>query len=140
MTTVFADTVYWIATVRPNDPWTDSAERARELLGRVHLVTTDEVLVEFLTALAGSGEHSREQAARMVRALLAHPQVEVIPQSRESFLRGLMLYEARRDKYYSMTDCISMEFMREGSISAALTNDQHFAQEGYVVLMARNRP
>ena len=52
MTTVFADTVYWVATVRPNDPWAQSANRARELLGRVRLVTTDEVLVEFLTALA----------------------------------------------------------------------------------------
>lgn len=76
----------------------------------------------------------------MVRALLAHPRVEVMPQSRESFLRGLMLYEARRDKNYSMTDCISMELMRERSISAVLTNDRHFAPEGFMVLMARNRP
>jgi predicted nucleic acid-binding protein len=104
----------------------------------VRLVTTDEVLVEFLTALAAGGEHSREQAARMVRALLAHPDVEVIPQSRESFVSGLALYESRRDKDYSMTDCISMVRLRERSISAVLTNDRHFAQEGFAVLMTRN--
>jgi len=135
VTTVFADTVYWIATVRPNDPWAASAKRARELVGEARLVTTDEVLIEFLTALSGSGERTREQAARMVRAPLAHPGVEVIPQSRESFLGGLALYEGRRDKNYSMTDCVSMERMRERSVSAALTNDRHFSQEGLAVLM-----
>ena len=121
MTRVFADTVYWIATVRPNDPWAASAHRARQLLGAAGLITTDEVLTEFLTALAGGGEHSREQAAKMVRVIMAHPGVEVVPQSRDSFLRGLALYEARGDKDYSMTDCISMERMRERSISAVLT-------------------
>lgn len=126
MTAVFADTVYWIAIVRPNDPWAASASRARRLLGTVRLVTTDEALIEFLTALAG-GERSREQAARMVHTLLTHPGVEVIPQSRGSFLRGLALYEGRGDKHYSMTDCISMDRMRERSIPAVLTNDRHFA-------------
>ena len=136
MTTVFADTAYWIATIRPSDPWSASARRARELVGAARLVTTDEVLIEFLNALAGGGQRIREQAATVVRALLTHPGVEVIPQSRESFLRGLALYETRRDKDYSITDCISMDRMRERSLSKALTNDRHFSQEGFEVLMA----
>ena len=135
MTTVFADTVYWVAVVRPNDPWA-AANQARRLLGAARVVTTDEVLIEFLTALAAAGERSREQAAKMVRTMLSHPGVEVIPQSRDSFLRGLALYEGRPDKNYSMTDCISMDRMRERSISAVLTNDRHFAQEGFAVLMS----
>jgi predicted nucleic acid-binding protein len=139
VTTAFADTVYWIAVVRPNDPWAASANRARRLLGAARVVTTDEVLIEFLTALAGAGERSRQQAAEMVRAMLSHPGVEVIPQARDSFLRGLALYESRPDKNYSMTDCISMDRMRERSISAVLTNDRHFAQEGFAVLMSPNR-
>ena len=138
MTTVFADTVDWIAIVRPNDPWAASANRARQLLGAARLVTTDEVLVEFLTALAGAGERSRDRAAKMVRAILTHAGVEVISQSHDSFLRGLALYEGRPDKDYSMTDCISMERMRERSISAVLTNDRHFAQEGFAALMSPN--
>jgi predicted nucleic acid-binding protein len=105
----------------------------------VRLVTTDEVLVEFLTALAAAGEHARERAGGMVRAVLSHPDVEVIPQSRESFLRGLALYESRRDKDYSMTDCVSMDLMRERAISAVLTNDRHFAQEGFAILMTGDR-
>lgn len=94
---VFADTVYWIAVVVPGDQWSDRASRAREALGSVRLVTTDEVLTEFLAALSGFGEGIRRQAARMVRAVMSDANVEVIPQSRDSFLRGLALYEQRPD-------------------------------------------
>ena len=77
----------------------------------------------------------RLQAAQFVRNILWHPKIEVIPQSRDSFLKGLALYEARPDKSYSLTDCISMEVMRAQSITEALTNDRHFSQEGFTILM-----
>ena len=57
MKTVFADTVYWIATVKPGDQWADAAKRARAALGELRIVTTDEVLTEFLTALSSSGQN-----------------------------------------------------------------------------------
>ena len=56
--------------------------------------------------------------------------------SRDSFLNGLTLYEARRDKSYSLTDCISLNVMRARSIAHAVTTDSHLAQEGFSVLMA----
>jgi hypothetical protein len=59
------------------------------------------VLAEFLTALGSSGQKLREQAGKMVRAIIANPNVKVIPQSRDSFLRGLDLFESRGDKSYS---------------------------------------
>jgi len=41
--------------VKPNDPWQNSARLARESLGRpVQMITTDEVLTEFLAALSAS--------------------------------------------------------------------------------------
>ena len=135
MKMVFADTQYWIAIVRPNDPWGGSAKRAQSLLGQVRLLTTDEVLAEFVTALRTGGEHLRSQAVKMVRAILENPNVMVLPQSRDSFLRGLELYEKRPDKEYSLTDCISIDSMKSKSISQALTNDHHFGQEGFEVLM-----
>ncbi len=135
MKTVFADTAYWIAVVRPSDQWAEAAKRARSLLGDVCLLTTDEVLAEFLTALSGGGEHLRRMAAQMVRAILDNPNVKVIPQSRDSFLTGLALYEQRLDKEYSLTDCISMNAMRAEGLMEVLTNDHHFAQETFTVLM-----
>jgi uncharacterized protein len=76
----------------------------------------------------------RSRAAATVHSLLANPDVRVIPQSRESFLAGMSLYEARPDKGYSLTDCISMQTMRREGITEALTNDRHFEQEGFHAL------
>jgi predicted nucleic acid-binding protein len=74
------------------------------------------------------------RAAITVRRLLTARGVRVIPQSRESFMDGLSLYETRPDKGYSLTDCISMETMRREGIVKVLTNDRHFEQEGFRAL------
>ena len=52
-------------------------------------------------------------------------------QSRQGFLDGLDLYEARPDKGYSLADCISMQIMRREGLMDVLTNDRHFEQEGF---------
>jgi predicted nucleic acid-binding protein len=137
MMTVFADTLYWIAVARPGDQWHDAAIRAKKSLGNVRLLTTDEVLTEFLAALSGGGEHIRRQAAKMVREILANPNVTMLPQTRDAFLRGLAFYEQRPDKQYSLTDCISMIAIRANSLTKVLTIDRHFLEEGFDVLMRR---
>jgi hypothetical protein len=55
----------------------------------------------------GSPPTLREVAARAVRKILDDRRVTVHPQSRESFLAGLRLYEHRYDKGSSLVDCIS---------------------------------
>ena len=82
MTQVFADTLYWLAKVRPGDSWREPAERAARLLGPVHLVTTDEVVAEFLAAVSAGGALLRRKAVETVRMLLSTPDVTVVPQSR----------------------------------------------------------
>ena len=136
MKTVFADSHYWIAIVNPRDQWAEAAKTARTLLGEALIVTTDEVLTEFLAALS-SGKHMRKQAAKMVRLILDNPNVKVIPQTRDSFLKGLTFYENRNDKEYSLIDCISMNVMSTESLLEVLTNDHHFEQEGYTVLIKK---
>ncbi len=112
MKRVFADSNYWIALIRPGDQWADAAKAAWSLLGDALIVTTDGVLIEFLTALS-RGEHMRKQATKMVRAILEDPNVKVVPQTRDSFLKGLTFYENRIEREYSLTDCISMNVMRQ---------------------------
>ena len=138
MRPVFADTVYWIATALPNDQWRAVAREVRRRLGRVELVTTDEVLTEFLAALSKGGPRVRLAATQTVRAMLSGSNVRVIPQSRESFSKALDRYEARGNKEYSLQDCASMNVMEAESITEILTNDHHFEQEGFAVLMKRN--
>jgi len=132
---VFADTHYWIAITRPKDPYRKAAREARRALGDAILVTTDEVLVEFMTSLGTGDARLRQQAAQRVREILRNPNIKVVPQTRDSFLKGVELYAAREDKKYSLPDCISMNTMKAHSIQEVLSNDHHFEQEGYVVLI-----
>lgn len=135
MKLAFADTLYWVAIVRPRDPWRQQAVDARAQLGRVHLVTTDEVLTEFVNTLSVGGEYLRGLAARMVQTIQLDPNAIVCAQSRQSFNSGLRLFEQRPDKGYSLTDCISMAVMKDMLITEVLTNDHHFTQEGFTVLI-----
>jgi len=98
------------------------------------IVTTDEVLTEYLTFFSTAPESLRREAAESVEGILANPVIRVIPQSRESFLTGLQLYRARPDKGYSLVDCISMQAMRKEGLTEVLTNDRHFEQEGFRAL------
>lgn len=130
MSRVFADTVYWVARINPRDQW----HAAYQAVSGLALVTTDEVLDEVLAHFSAFGPMMRCRAAAIIRQILIHPDIEVVPQSRQTFLRGLTLYEARPDKDYSLTDCVSMETMRQQRIASILTRDAHFAQEGFLLV------
>jgi predicted nucleic acid-binding protein len=132
---VFADTLYWIAVSRPGDPWAAAAQTARSAIPNARLITTEEVLSEFLTALSRGGPAIRTAAVQLVRAIMNSAEVHVVAQSHESFSEGLENYAARADKSYSLVDCISMQTMRRLGIQYALTNDHHFAQDGFSVLI-----
>ncbi len=134
MNGVFADTFYWIALADSND----SAHRRAVALTAERegaaIVTTDEVLAEYLTFFSAAPESVRRGAAVGVRRILANPLIRVVPQSRASFLAGLDLYINRPDKRYSLVDCISMQTMRQEGLADVLTNDRHFEQEGFRAL------
>jgi hypothetical protein len=89
MKQVFADTLYWVASITPGDLWYAPTLQAVAALGPVHLVTTEEVLVEFLSAYAGRGAYLRQEALRTIRAILDNAHVTVRPQTHESFMKGL---------------------------------------------------
>jgi predicted nucleic acid-binding protein len=130
---VFADTFYSIALANPRD---DAHRRVLDFgktRGLSPIVTTDEVLTEFL-AFCASDAQLRVEAAAVVQDVLGASHVRVVPQTHSSFLAGLELYRARPDKEYSLTDCISMQTMRREGLSDALTNDRHFQQEGFRAL------
>jgi len=97
-------------------------------------VTTEEVLTETLNYFCSLGTHARLKVTR-VDTVCSSADVDVIPQTEASFLAGMKLYEERPDKGYSLTDCISMNVMRERGLTDVLTNDPHFRQEGYHPLL-----
>ncbi len=134
MTALFADTFYWVALADFADGAHQRALAITAERAASRIVTTDEVLTEYLTFFSTAPESIRRDAAESVAGILASQVIRVIPQSRESFLAGLQLYRARPDKGYSLVDCISMQAMRKEGLTEALTNDRHFEQEGFRAL------
>lgn len=129
MNPAFAYTFYWVALIHRKDASHHAVLNFSRGFTSL-LVTTDEVLTEIL-AFCSAEEALRKDAARAVRRILSATGVRVIAQSRQGFLDGLDLYEARSDKGYSLADCISMQTMRREEIRDVLTNDRHFEQEGF---------
>lgn len=136
MSEVFVDSLFWIASLFPRDQWHEQALAAGETLRNdTTLVTTREVLTEFLAAASRSDPTARQAAVDVARTILGDETIIVIPPSQELFNKGLDLYEQRLDKRYSLADCISMVVMRERDISQILTHDRDFSAEGFVPLI-----
>ncbi|HYK00169.1 MAG TPA: PIN domain-containing protein [Thermoanaerobaculia bacterium] len=129
----FADTWFFIALLDRRDP---HHRRAVSILSRLRdaekLVTHDAVLTELLAHFSDDGETAREAAVAYVRTTIR--QSQVVPSNRELFLVGLDRYAERRDKQYSLVDCMSMVLMEQRDIRHVLTNDHHFTQAGFTIV------
>ena len=134
MRTVFVDTFFWIARINPRDQWHQKAVELSSSLEDAALVTSEPVLVELLNYFSSYGPEMREAVAQVVRYIWEDRSIDV-KYSDYLFEEGLILFESRLDKGYSMTDCISMKIMRQLGVTEVLTHDHHFAQEGFVPLL-----
>ncbi len=134
MKQTFADTSYWVAVFWLDDQWREAALKATEKTGNVEIVTTETVLIEVLNYFSEFKAEIKEKVADAVKSLLNNDEILVLLHNHEDFLKALELYKSRLDKGYSLTDCISMNAMRDFRIAEILTNDAHFNQEGYTKL------
>ena len=89
---------YWAALLNPRDEWHSSVKSFSKKLISVSLVTTDEVLTEFLNFFSAYDTKMRQGAIQRVRDILQNDYIQVIPQTHETFLIGLELYRERTDK------------------------------------------
>ena len=136
MSAVFADTFYWYGLANRRDQWHPLIMQARDRIQGRRILTTEEVLGELLGAMA-SDPFMRAAGKKLVEAIIADPGVTLVPASHETFLAGFDLYNRRPDKSYSLVDCISMSCCHIEGIRDVLTNDHHFEQEGFAVLITR---
>ena len=133
MRTVFADTFYFLALLDIREAThTKAAQFSRN--PNLRVITTEWVLAEFGNAYCDPRD--RPDFVSLVRALLVHPRVKVIPATSELFLRGFAFFAQRPDKEWSLVDCISFIAMGDEQITEALTGDHHFRQAGFSTLLA----
>ena len=135
MEKIFADSCYWIALFDSKDQLHAKASKAKIRYKERQLVTTEEVLTEFLTRMRASDTDRRTKAVEFLRNINEDENVQVLPQSHQSFEAGVRRYVERDDKDYSLQDCISMNSMDDHDIYQVLTNDHHFTQEGFEILL-----
>jgi predicted nucleic acid-binding protein len=131
---IFADTFYWAAFTNIQDSAHEKAKAFTLSAPPMIICTTEEVLTEYLNYFAAWGPQLRNKVAINVHSMMESQTVEIVPQTTDSFRTGLDLYRTRLDKGYSLTDCISMQTMRQRGITEVLTNDRHFEQEGFRAL------
>jgi predicted nucleic acid-binding protein len=125
----FADAFFFFA-------WWNRRDRAHPRVQRFvanfvgHLVTTRWVLMEVADGLASTP--ARREVRTMFEDLRADPMVTIIEPDGVLDRQGLTLYDARPDKEWSLTDCISFVAMTGHGLTEALTGDKHFEQAGFV--------
>ena len=94
MNSVFADTFYWIALANPKDQYHERVLNLSRGLASTLIVTTDEVLTEFLAFCAADAQ-LRAAAAAAVQDILRSADARVIPQRLFSGRIGTVSFASR---------------------------------------------
>lgn len=132
---VFVDASFLVATYNRRDYFHQRAlEFDVALLNAREIWTTDAILLE-VTATLSQPPH-RVAAVQVWRQF--HGDAErcrTVEASTESLAEAMEMYRSRRDKAWSLADCLSFVVMEREGLSEALTSDQHFQQAGYRALL-----
>jgi uncharacterized protein len=67
MRILFADAFYWIALLNPQDENYQKVKAFNRTLGQVQIITTDEVLTEFLNFYSSYSSQMRQSAVNRLR-------------------------------------------------------------------------
>jgi predicted nucleic acid-binding protein len=136
----FADTSFWIALSSKLDQHHDAALAWTKHIAETQstILTTEAVLWEWMNALADA--RTRSIAGEGYRRCHRDTRIQVAPFAPETSVAAVRLYEARYDKGWSRTDCLSFTLMERFQISAALTTDHHFAQAGFRAVLLEVPP
>jgi len=96
-------------------------------------VTTTGILLELGDGFAGKGRW--QLIAPFLATTVVDPSVEVVPVDVPLAVRCWDLRNARADKDWGLTDCVSFVVMTERGLDEALAADQHFPQAGFRALL-----
>ena len=129
---LFADTHYFLALLNRNDAAHARAVELSQTLTNP-ILTTVWILTEVGDALAAPPHRSK--FGPLLADLEADPYCTIVPATKALFQEGVVLYASRRDKGWSLTDCISFALMTQRRVTEALTADLHFEQAGFRALL-----
>jgi len=132
---IFVDRFAWIATINKSDNYHEICLGILEELlnNQAKLITTNYVVVETINAL--SKVEFRKTVIEFIDKLEKSPSVQIIRITDEIYNNAWTFYKQRMDKDWGITDCTSFEVMRAFNVKKAFTNDKHFEQAGYSLVV-----
>jgi predicted nucleic acid-binding protein len=132
---VFVDSFAWIAAINKTDNYHAVVLKTLENLikHKTKLFTTSFIVIETINAL--SKVEFRKSVIEFVGKLQKSPSAEIVKITDEIYNSAWELYKQRKDKNWGITDCTSFEVMRLFDIKKAFTNDKHFEQAGYSLVL-----
>lgn len=135
MKTCFIDTSFIIALEDVADQYHQIAIEYWEdnfLKTFSNVVLTSYVFNEVVTHFIRIKWHSK--AVEVGNHLFSSRSTQFIHVDEELFRAGWRYFQKHKDKFYSLTDCISFLVMDRLNIVTALTFDKHFQQAGFELL------
>lgn len=138
MDDIFVDTAGWGHLVDVSQAYhrlAASIYRSARRDGR-KLVTTNYILAELVALLTSPLRIPRLHQIEFIDSIKNSPHVQVIHIDAELDAQAWRLLSQRPDKTWSLVDCASFVVMQRNGLSDALTTDHHFAQAGFVPLLA----
>ena len=136
---IFADTSAWIALNSKRDQFHDIAVKInKELLQEgYHYLTTNFVLDETYTGLCIKIGHFA--AVDFGEKIRCSKLVNIIHVDENLEEQSWQLFKKFSDKQFSFTDCTSFVVMQQMNLTEAFTNDHHFEQMGFTILLKTSR-
>jgi uncharacterized protein len=128
---MFVDTSGWYDLLSSGAPEHEAVVRLMRQPG-ASFVTSTYVLDELVALLLSRSDHAT--AARAGSHIRSAAEVRVEHPNPTEELQAWSLFLDRPDKTYTLTDTLSFVMMRRLKIETAIATDDHFRQEGFVVL------
>jgi hypothetical protein len=132
---VFLDTSAWLALTNKSDTFHAKAKKARSKLlkAKSKCYVTDYVIVEVANSL--SRNPWRAASIQLINSIHSSDNIEIIRIDQDIYDEAWNLYSSRKDKEWGLTDCTSFVVMKRYAIGDAFTNDHHFEQAGFNLLL-----
>ncbi len=139
MTSIFVDTAALIALGNARDQFHMQAARllAELIAARRSFVTTSGVILELTNALSAAAH--KPLAIRMVDMITNSPNWTTVIVDGPLLGRGIDRFKQMDDKDWSLVDCIGMIVAEDAGITEIFTNDHHYQQAGFIILLKPDR-
>ena len=135
MKSVFVDNSALIALGNKQDTFYRQAQKIRRELIKTQrkFVTTSFVIVELCSAF--SGVKLRSTAIDTVESIYKSDKWMYLDVDRKLMTKGFEHFKQMADKEWTLVDCVSMIVAKEFGIIEIFTNDHHFEQAGFQILL-----